>query len=77
VIVNEDLLAFLVKNSSEEEIRMINEAIRLSYYSPESVTLSNNSHSYQNVRLRDYIRVNHPGVYKFILPIYKLVRRFR
>ncbi|HCN03931.1 lipopolysaccharide biosynthesis protein [Pantoea sp. PA1] len=81
VIINEDLLAFLTKNSSAEEIQMINDAIRLSYFSPENVKLNKNvlqnSCDFSNMRARDYIRINHPRVHKLILPIYKLVRKFR
>ncbi|WP_210512696.1 glycoside hydrolase family 99-like domain-containing protein, partial [Pantoea ananatis] len=76
VIINEDLLAFLTKNSSAEEIQMINDAIRLSYFSPENVKLNKNvlqnSCDFSNMRARDYIRINHPRVHKLILPIYKL-----
>lgn len=79
-ITNNDLLRYLAKNLSEDEIERIHNALNISHYSSEktgSNSILQELHNSRNMRLRDYIRLNHPRLYTLILPIYKIIRKLR
>ncbi len=79
-IVNDDLLRFLANNISSEDLDKITKAISISNYSTDEVQshgILQELHNFRNMRVRDYIRLNYPKMYTFLLPFYKLIRKLR